>query len=207
MPAKKDLSSTRKVTALLKESNQGANIVPKKSPGAIKFKIIEKDILSPDIKDLPRFIQQAIETTGSDDTDFLEVFFSQVGSIHPDINSNPIKFANFTSAFIHGLKPSDQLEAILFAQMAGNHNLIMEFMRRAIRKEQLLEAAGEYTDRVSKLMGLFIRQLEALEKYRGKSFQQKVIVEHVYVGEGGKAIVGNVGGPTRGEGGKKKNED
>jgi len=49
-------------------------------------------------------------------------------------------------------------------------------------------------------MNIFIRQIETLEKYRGKSTQQKVIVEHVYVEEGGKAIVGNVEQHTRGEG-------
>jgi hypothetical protein len=40
-------------------------------------------------------------------------------------------------------------------------------------------------------MTLYAKQLEALNKHRGKG-QQKVTVEHVHVAPGGQAIVGNV---------------
>jgi len=46
----------------------------------------------------------------------------------------------------------------------------------------------------SALMRVFAEQLEALQRLRGKTGQQKVTVEHVHVHEGGKAIVGNVAG-------------
>jgi len=84
--------------------------------------------------------------------------------------------------------------------MAGTHNLVMEFMRRAIHPDQYLETSEKYTYRACKLMNIFLSQIETLEKHRGKSTQQKVIVEHVHVEEGGKAIVGNVEQPVRGEG-------
>jgi hypothetical protein len=41
-------------------------------------------------------------------------------------------------------------------------------------------------------MGLFLQQLEALQKLKGRATQQKVTVEHVHIHEGGKAIVGAV---------------
>jgi hypothetical protein len=52
---------------------------------------------------------------------------------------------------------------------------------------------------------LFNKQLEAMAKLKGKTRQQKVIVEHVHVHHGGQAIVGTVtatrtegtGGPSR----------
>ena len=50
-------------------------------------------------------------------------------------------------------------------------------------------------------MALYARQLETLNKHRGKG-QQKVTVEHVHVAEGGQAIVGNVeaGGKNNAQG-------
>ena len=168
--------------------------------GAPKFRLIQKDKLGLVVKDKNKFLQQARETTGTEDIDFFETLLMQVGNINSNMQEDQVRLANFSSAYLHGLKPRDQLEGILFAQMAGTHNLIMEYMRRAIRREQTLEAAEEYTNRANKLMNLFLRQIETLEKYRGKSTQQKVIVEHVHVEEGGKAIVGNIEGSTRGEG-------
>jgi len=46
-----------------------------------------------------------------------------------------------------------------------------------------------------RLMALFASQMETLNKYRTGG-QQKVLVEHVHVNDGGQAVVGtvNVGG-------------
>ena len=41
-------------------------------------------------------------------------------------------------------------------------------------------------------MRLFTEQLEAMAKLKGKSGQQRVVVEHVNVAAGGQAIVGTV---------------
>jgi hypothetical protein len=49
-------------------------------------------------------------------------------------------------------------------------------------------------------MNLFLKQVETLEKYRGKAAQQKVIVEHVHIHEGGQAVVGHIESKPRGEG-------
>lgn len=201
MPNKaKSKNNSIKNGAILKRSNQVPGHGLTKNLGAPKFKLIEKDKLALVVKDKYDFIQQARETTGTEDIDFFEILMTQVGNISSNIHENQVKLANFSSAFLNGLKPKDQMEGILFAQMAGNHNLIMEYMRRAIRQEQNIDAAEDYTNRACRLMNLFLRQIETLEKYRGKSTQQKVIVEHVHVQEGGQAIVGNVERPARGEG-------
>jgi ribosomal protein S6E (S10) len=52
---------------------------------------------------------------------------------------------------------------------------------------------------------LFNEQLEAMAKLKGKTRQQKVIVEHVHVHHGGQAIVGTVTATrTEGTGGAKQ---
>lgn len=188
----------KKKNNLLPALNQDNTLEVAKELGAPKFKLIDDNTLAQKETDLKKFYGQIIKTAGSEDPDFFTVLLTQTSNININSADDPVKAANYTSAFLHGLKPRDQTEAVLFAQMAGTHNLIMEFMRRAIYKDQHLDAAEKYTYRACKLMNLFLRQIEILEKYRGKSTQQKVIVEHVNVGEGGKAIVGNIAVPIGG---------
>jgi len=197
-------NNSTKSRALSKRTLPGAVLTQDEKPGAPKFKLIEKGKVDLIVKEPKRFFQQARETVGSDDIDFIEMLMTQVGNIFSNIEENTVKQANFSSAFLHGLKPRDQMEGILFAQMAGTHNLIMEYMRRAIRQGQNIDAAEDYTNRACRLMNLFLRQIETLEKYRGKSTQQKVIVEHVQVQEGGQAIVGNIERPSGGRGDEKQ---
>lgn len=48
-------------------------------------------------------------------------------------------------------------------------------------------------------MGLFVSQLDALNRARGKAIVQKVVVERVNVGPGGKAVVGTLANGGRGD--------
>jgi hypothetical protein len=47
-------------------------------------------------------------------------------------------------------------------------------------------------------MRTYTAQMEALSRYRGKTSEQKVTVEHVHVHQGGQAIVGHVESHGRG---------
>ena len=154
-------------------------------------------------QDPDKFWPQMTETTGSRDIHFFKTLFVQVTSTLPKEESDDA--SNFIAAFMHGLKPRDEMEGVLIAQMAGTHNLIMEYMRRAVNPEQYLGAGEDYTNRAYRLMNIFLKQMEALEKYRGKTSQQKVIVEHVHINEGGQAIVGHIESKSRGEGDGTKN--
>jgi len=46
-------------------------------------------------------------------------------------------------------------------------------------------------------MRVFIEQLVAMAKLKGKAGQQKVVVEHVHVHSGGQAVVGTVAAPNQ----------
>jgi hypothetical protein len=54
--------------------------------------------------------------------------------------------------------------------------------------------------RATRLMRVFIEQLEAMQKLKGKPRQQRVTVEHVHVHKGGQAIDGCGGGDRAGAG-------
>lgn len=87
--------------------------------------------------------------------------------------------------------PRTELEGMLAAQMLSTHNAVMECLRRSMKEEQTFDGREYNLKQAAKLMQLYTRQLEALDKHRGKG-QQKITVEHVTVQAGGQAIVGSV---------------
>jgi hypothetical protein len=101
------------------------------------------------------------------------------------------------------VNPRDELEGMLGAQLVGLHNAAMECFRRGMLSEQTLEGRRENLNQANKLTRSYATLLEALDRHRGKG-QQKVIVEHVHVHQGGQAIVGAV---TQGGGVISKSED
>tara|TARA_R110000824_G_scaffold104214_6_gene247360 strand:- start:27816 stop:28436 length:621 start_codon:yes stop_codon:yes gene_type:complete len=94
---------------------------------------------------------------------------------------------------LQGIAPRSELEGMLAAQMLSTHNAAMESLRRAMMESQTFEGRDQNLKHATKLMGLYERQLAALDKHRGKG-RQKITVEHVNVHAGGQAIVGNVDG-------------
>jgi len=79
------------------------------------------------------------------------------------------------------------------------------FLACAFSEGQTLESRTAKVNRAARLMQLYLLQVEAFQKLRGKSVQQKVIVEHAHVHEGGQAIVGGVTPRSGlGEGGREK---
>src|SRR6516165_2139440 len=89
------------------------------------------------------------------------------------------------------IKPKDEFEGMLAAQLLACHNASMECYRRAMIREQTFEGRRENLNQANKLSRTYAALLEALNHHRGKG-QQKVTVEHVHVHSGGQAIVGNV---------------
>jgi hypothetical protein len=89
------------------------------------------------------------------------------------------------------LAPSDGAEAMLAMQMVGTHSAAMECLRRAMIPDQMPRARDSCLRDAQKMMTLYTRQLETLNRHRGKG-QQKVTVEYVNVEAGGQAIVGSV---------------
>jgi len=82
--------------------------------------------------------------------------------------------------------------------MVATHSAAMEGLKRAMLPGQTFEGRDQNLKHATKLLSLYARQVEVLDKHRGKG-QQKVTVEHVHVEKGGQAIVGNVetGGTKR----------
>jgi hypothetical protein len=95
---------------------------------------------------------------------------------------------DFFVSFVMGGKPRDQFEAILFAQMAAIHKAMMD---ETSRLNQPNADRAEIVSSINKLARTFAMLLDTLKRYRSKG-EQQVTVQHVTVGQGGQAIVGDV---------------
>jgi hypothetical protein len=130
-----------------------------------------------------------MEELGTVDKDFLDGLLEHLanaGSQGHQIERG----LNFMVSVVKGIKPRDEVEAMLAAQMAAVHMATMTFARRLAHVEATPQQ--DSTERAfNKLARTYATQMEALKRYRTGG-EQKVTVQHVSVSEGGQAIVGNV---------------
>ena len=80
---------------------------------------------------------------------------------------------------------------MLSVQMIGVHNVAMETLKRAMLSRQSFAGKQANVNQATKMLRTFTAQMEALKKYRTGG-QQKMVVEHVNVNDGGQAVVGVV---------------
>jgi hypothetical protein len=131
-------------------------------------------------------LKSLMETLGITDRNFTFGLYQQL--ICADaVGGDGLEFA---AAVIKDIKPRDQLEVMLAAQMAVMHMATMKFIRQ-LGETQGTPQQDSATSTVTKLARTFTAQTEALKRYRTGG-EQKVTVQHVSVSEGGQAIVGNV---------------
>jgi hypothetical protein len=109
--------------------------------------------------------------------------------------------ANATIDALVSMNPKDVIEGQLCSRLIILNNQYMEFMRRTVNPCAGTTEIDMNINRSTKLMRLYNETLDALNKHRRKG-EQKVIVQHVNVNNGGQAIVGNI--QTGGGGNEKK---
>ena len=159
---------------------------------APSIKIIKGEMpkVSPDHPNYAIGYGLLMEALGTGDYDFGQGLIHQLvnaGSQGSEISEAGV---NFMLSVVKGIKPRDQLEAMLAAQMAAIHVATMTFARRLAHVGNI--AQQDSAERaLSKLARTYVTQMEALKRYRTGG-EQKVTVQHVSVSEGGQAIVGNV---------------
>jgi hypothetical protein len=130
-------------------------------------------------------LMDALATT---DEDFLNGLLRQLATAGGgEVDEQKL---NFMFSIVKGLKPRDQIEAMLAAQMAAVHTAAMRLSTSLADAKQLhLRDSADGT--FNRLTRTFVTQMEALKRYRSRG-EQTVTVQHVNVREGGQAIVGNV---------------
>ena len=98
-------------------------------------------------------------------------------------------------AVMKGIEPGDVLEDMAAAQLVAAHHAAMQAYGRAANPDQPFAVWRESLNQANRLSRTFAALVEALNRHRGKGGQQRVVVEHVTVNEGGQAVVGAVERP------------
>ena len=93
-------------------------------------------------------------------------------------------------SMVKSIKPRDSVEAMLVAQLVSVHVMAMRCAYHLANAEDIArqDSAGRALGRLART---FPAQIEALNRYRTNG-EPAITVQNVSVGDGGKAIVGNV---------------
>lgn len=136
---------------------------------------------------------QGVFNSGS--SDFADYALLQLINILTSTGNKDLTVeSNAALAMIQGIGPTNELEAMLAAQMIATHHLSMTMANRTARSDQIpqFEANGNMMTKFSRT---FCTQIEALSKLRRGGEQ---IVRHVHVGEGGQAVIAGTVNTGRG---------
>jgi hypothetical protein len=98
---------------------------------------------------------------------------------------------NASLAFIEGAKPQGEVECALVIQMACTHTAAMSVLAMFAGVHGFDRNTPVKASAAARLMRAYATQVEALRRLRNGG-SQVVRVEHVYVNEGGQALIGNV---------------
>ena len=96
----------------------------------------------------------------------------------------------FMISMVESIKPRDAIEAMLVTQMVSVHVMAMRCAGHLADADDIAQqdSAGRL---LSRLARTFPAQIEALNRYRSQR-EPAIKVQNVSVGDGGKAIAGNV---------------
>jgi len=75
-------------------------------------------------------------------------------------------------ASLEALAPRDEVESMLATQMITSHLSAMECLKRAALPEQTFEGRQSGLNHAHKLMALYLRQVETLDKHCGKGHRR-----------------------------------
>jgi hypothetical protein len=96
----------------------------------------------------------------------------------------------FMISMVNSIKPRDSIEAMLVAQMVSVHVMAMRCAHHLAHADDLAQHDSA-ARALGRLARTFPAQIEALNRYRSRG-EPAITVQNVSVGDGGKAIVGNV---------------
>lgn len=141
------------------------------------------------------------DALGTSDWDFVNGIVVQVMESVTRGNKVDTTDFNFILSVIKDIKPRDQMEAMLAAQAAAIHRATMKLAGRLGNSDNI-PLQDSALGGLVKLSRAFTSLLDSLKRYRHGG-EQRVIVQHVNVNDGGQAIVANVaaqpGRPNRQE--------
>jgi hypothetical protein len=131
-----------------------------------------------------------MDALGICEAEFANWYLSQIINVAKPGARADEKTTNAMIAGIAAMRPRDEAEAMLIAQMIATHELAMTFARRLKHVENIPQQDSA-ANALTKLTRTYAAQMAGLKHYRTGG-EQRVIVQRVDVREGGQAVVGIV---------------
>ena len=192
--------SARESTAIAKATANVQARAPR-----LAAKVVRKDSgqthSGPNYSDINGWSARLLDAFGTSSVDFVQAELGRMAMAVGATGSDAEQKINAALAVLDGIRPRDEVEAMLVAQMVVTHAVAMDYLTRT-QKAELIQAAEFTSNFACKLLRAFAAQTEALGKLR-RGGEQVVKVEHVHVHAGGQAVVGAV----TGIGGLKKSDE
>jgi hypothetical protein len=171
-----------KTTAIATTSQNPAATAPR-----IKFSSQGVAIDHPDLEQGEQLMSNAF---GVSDRDAMYGLLRQLVRASAKGRKPDVVNLAFMMSMVESIKPRDSVEAMLVTQMVSVHVMAMRCAHQLANEHDI--ARQESTVRaLSRLARTFPAQIEALNRYRSNR-EPAVTVQNVSVGDGGRAIVGNV---------------
>ncbi len=135
-------------------------------------------------------IQALAKSLGLNSEDAAMLLASQAIRSVLEVTPRATQSANALLGLIADAKPADSVEAMLIASMTVLHLKAGEAFSRATRAG-FAQDPEKHLLLGAKLVKTQASVVEALTRYRRKG-EQKVVVEHLTISDGGQAVVGNL---------------
>lgn len=162
---------------------------PIKAAAAPRIKFLPQGftIDHPDPETGERLMADALGVAGREAMDGI---LRQLVEASMSVGSHDETSLAFMISMVKSIRPRDAVEAMLVAQMVSVHVMAMRCAHHLANADDL--ARHDSTARaLSRLARTFPAQIEALNRHRSHG-EPAITVQNVSVGDGGKAIVGNV---------------
>jgi len=174
---------------------------PLAAPPLPKFEVVDNKLTAKSVADGDcSWVDQLSHVLGIKDKDAVTSLLGFFVSANFKVTPSNCMGINSVLAQVAEMGPRDPAETMLSMQMVTCHAQIMNLMAHVTQKETALTSeAGEISIKLAeRLMRIYTKQMETLSQYRRKG-EQKMIVEHITVNNGGQAIVGNLNKGCQGE--------
>ncbi len=132
--------------------------------------------------------------TGSAGNEYASHLFSLTLSATIDTSDVNVmsRIANAHKEALLALRPADEIEGQLITRMVALHDQYMKCLSKACNSNQTTKGVQMYVNLATKLMRVHNETLNTLNTYRRKATQKMIVQhQHINVGQGGKAAVGN----------------
>jgi hypothetical protein len=179
-------------------SARAIRAIKKQIPGAIQGSPLERPDSTKVVKTTREQIMDELaplicKMTGTHSPDVAHRIVCQVGyaQVWPKPADRVDQMAK-SVALIGEMAPQNATEAMVAAQMIATNDAALMFVQRSTLEGQTFEGVDANVLRATRLMRLFLQQVEAMQKLKAKASLQNLTVEQVNVHQGGHAIVGAV---------------